>query len=127
VLFGPGERPIADAIVAASGGAARLSPQTTIGDLVALSKGAALFVSGDTGPMHIAAAVGTPIVGLFGPTRPERNGPWRSEDVTVSRWDVCECHHLRRCRRASMCINDIDVAEMAGAVDRRLAGERGRA
>ncbi len=121
VLFGPGERPLADAIVAASAGAARLSPPTAIGDLVALSKGARLLVSGDTGPMHIAAAVGTPIVGLFGPTRPERNGPWRVEDVTVSRWDACECHHLRRCRRATMCVNDISVAELAAAIDRRLA------
>ena len=49
----------------------------TIADLVALARGAALMVSGDTGPTHIAAAVGTPIVGIYGPTRPERNGPGR--------------------------------------------------
>ena len=43
------------------------------------------MVSGDTGPTHIAAAVGTPIVGIYGPTRPARNGPWSPDDVTVSR------------------------------------------
>ena len=59
-----------------------LSPPTTIADLVALARGAALMVSGDTGPTHIAAAVGTPLVGIFGPTRPARNGPWSPRDVT---------------------------------------------
>ena len=56
-------------------GAAILSPQTTIADLVALARRRRVMVSGDTGPTHIAAAVGTPIVGIYGPTRPERNGP----------------------------------------------------
>ena len=59
----------------------------SIADLVALARGAAVMVSGDTGPTHIAAAVGTPLVGIFGPTRPERNGPWSPDDVTVSRDD----------------------------------------
>ena len=79
VLWGPGEEAIAGEVVASSGGAAMLSPPTTIADLVALARGAALMISGDTGPTHIAAAVGTPIVGLFGPTRPARNGPWAAD------------------------------------------------
>ena len=77
------------------------------------------MVSGDTGPTHIAAAVGTPIVGIYGPTRPERNGPWRPADVTVSRADSCECHHLRRCRRETMCLMDIEAAEVLDAVERQ--------
>ena len=68
-----------------AGGAAILSPQTTIADVVALARRAAVMVSGDTGPTHIAAAVGTPIVGIYGPTRPERNGPWLADDEMVSR------------------------------------------
>ena len=59
------------------GGAASLAPPTTIADIVrARVSGARVMVSGDTGPLHIAAAVGTPIVALFGPTKSERNGPW---------------------------------------------------
>ena len=123
VLWGPGERELAEAVVARAGGAAILSPETSIADLVALSRGAAVMVSGDTGPTHIAAAVGTPLVGIYGPTRPERNGPWRPEDVTVSRANVCQCHHLRRCRLPTMCLMDIQVDEVIGAVDRRLAAE----
>ena len=115
-----------EAVVAASGGAALLSPRTSIADLVALARGAAIMVSGDTGPTHIAAAVGTPLVGIYGPTRPERNGPWRPADVTVTRADTCECHHLRRCRRDTMCLMDIAAVEVLDAVERRLAAERTR-
>ena len=126
VLWGPGERPLAEEVVAGASGAALLSPQTSIADVVALARGAAVMVSGDTGPTHIGAAVGTPIVGLYGPTRPERNGPWLPDDVIVSRAGVCECHHLRSCRRERMCLLDIEVDEVLGAVERRLsAGRRG--
>ena len=79
------------------------------------------MLSGDTGPTHIAAAVGTPIVGIYGPTRPARNGPMSPLDVTVSRDSVCECHHLRGCTRERMCLLDIEVAEVLDAVERRLA------
>jgi heptosyltransferase-1 len=79
------------------------------------------MISGDTGPTHIAAAVGTPIVGIFGPTRPERNGPWLPDDVTVSRAGSCQCHHLRECRAPRMCLLDIEPAEVIAAVERRLA------
>ena len=124
VLWGPGEESLAREVVASSAGAAILSPRTSIADLVALSRSAALFISGDTGPAHIAAALGTPIVGIYGPTRPSRNGPWSPRDVTISRDSVCQCHHLRRCRLATMCLADIEVDEVLTAIDRRLAGAR---
>jgi len=123
VLWGPGEESIAAEVVAGAPEAALLSPRTSIADLVALARGAALMVSGDTGPTHIAAAVGTPIVGIYGPTRPARNGSMSPLDVTVSRDAICQCHHLRRCRLDRMCLLDIEVAEVADAVERRLAAE----
>jgi lipopolysaccharide heptosyltransferase I len=121
VTWGPGEEALAHEVVDASEGAATLSPPTTIADIVALARGAALYVSGDTGPAHIAAAVGTPIVGIYGPTRPSRNGPWVAADITISRSHVCQCHHLRQCRLAVMCLEDIQVDEVFAAVERRLA------
>jgi heptosyltransferase-1 len=127
VLWGPGEEPLAAEVVAAANGSAVRSPRTTIADLVALARGAALMVSGDTGPTHIAAALGTPLVGIYGPTRPARNGPMSPLDVTVSRDAVCQCHHLRRCTRDRMCLLDIEVAEVLDAVERRLAAEATRA
>ena len=66
--------------------------------------------------------MGTPIVGIYGPTDPGRNGPWFAEDVCVSRFSACDCHHLRRCRRADWCLDDIQVAEVMRAVEQRLAG-----
>ncbi len=126
VLWGPGEQALAREAAARAEGAAIATDRTTIADVVALARGAVVMVSGDTGPTHIAAAVGTPLVGLYGPTRPSRNGPLAAEDVAVSRDAVCQCHHLRRCKLDRMCLLDIEVAEVAAAVDRRLAATRVR-
>jgi heptosyltransferase-1 len=126
VARGPGEDAIAEEVVAASKGAALVPPPTAIADLVALARGAALMISGDTGPTHIATAIGTPVVGIFGPTRPSRNGLWSPADVTVSRDAICQCHHLRQCRLETMCLMDIQIEEVLGAVERRLAAEPSR-
>ncbi len=126
VIWGPGERDLAEGIVATSNGAASPAPPTSIADLFALSAAAALMVSGDTGPLHIAAASGTPIVGLFGPTDPLRNGPWSPQDVSVSRFNACGCHHQRRCTQSRWCLDDVRVEEVIAAVDRRLAGAAAR-
>jgi ADP-heptose:LPS heptosyltransferase len=120
VLWGPGEESLAAAVIAASSGAAELSPPTTIGDLVGLAREARLMISGDTGPLHIAGAVGTPIVALFGPTYAERNGPWSPDDVTISQVQQCVCHYERQCRRANRCIDDIAVDDVMAAIRRRM-------
>jgi lipopolysaccharide heptosyltransferase I len=121
VLWGPGEQALAQSIVEAAGGAAHLSPATDIPDLVEISRAAVLIVSGDTGPLHIAAAVGTPAVALYGPTDPNRNGPWDPNDVKVSRFDACDCHYLRACRRSDWCLDSISVAEVTAGIQQRLA------
>ena len=121
VLWGPGEQQLADAVATASDNTAAVSPPTTVADLVSLSKAAALMISGDTGPLHIAAAAGTPIVGIFGPTDPKRNGPWAPDDLVVSRFGACVCHYQRQCRIAGWCLLDISPREVMELVDRRLA------
>ncbi|HWB17760.1 MAG TPA: lipopolysaccharide heptosyltransferase I [Vicinamibacterales bacterium] len=122
VLWGPGEREIADAIVRASSGAALAAPETRLTDLVALAQTARLVVSGDTGPTHIAEAVGAPLVALFGPTDPHRNGPWIPADRAISRYDACQCHYQRHCRlsAAEWCLGRITEADVRAAVDERL-------
>lgn len=124
VLWGPGEQDLAQAVVDASSGAARLAPPTELTDLLELARAAAVVVSGDTGPLHIATAAGTPTVGIFGPTDPDRNGPWAPEDVTVSRFAACGCHYDRRCHQSSWCLEAISVAEVTAAIQHRLAHTR---
>ena len=127
VLWGDDELTLADRVVACSRDAAVRAPRTTLGDLLALSSRATLMVSGDTGPIHLAAAMRTPLVGLYGPTWPRRNGPWSPDDEVASRAERCECHHKRRCQldaaagEAGVCLRDIAVDEVIAAVDRRLA------
>jgi heptosyltransferase-1 len=121
VLWGPGEEGIASLVVSASRGAAELAPRTNIVDLFAIARRAKLVVSGDTGPLHIAAAVGTPVVALFGPTFVERNGPWSTADLTISRAPRCVCHYERKCRLPHPCIEDIGVEEVVSAAQSRVA------
>jgi heptosyltransferase-1 len=66
---------VSEEVVAASGGACRQVVCNVTG-LIALMRRADLVVGGDTGPVHLAAALAAPVVALFGPTSPERNGPW---------------------------------------------------
>jgi len=123
VLWGPGEEALAEAVLAASGGVAVLAPPTRIADLVACARAAALVVSGDTGPLHIAVAVGTPTMSIFGPTDPARNGPYRREDLVVSRYDACECHYDRRCHASAWCLEAVSAAEVCAAIKRRLRAD----
>lgn len=74
VIWGPGEQEAASEIATRSG--ARLGPPTSLRELTFVLSRTPILVSGDTGPLHLAAAMETPVVGLFGPTNPARNGPW---------------------------------------------------
>ena len=124
VVWGPGEDRLARAVAANSDGAAEPVPPTGLRDLFAVIRGAAFLVSGDTAPIHLAAAVGTPVVGLYGPTSPERNGPWSADDVSVSRYGSCRCHHKRRCTEWTRCLDTIEAGEVAAAVHDRLKRAR---
>ena len=68
--WGPGEEELAQAT------GARMAPPTNLRELARLLRDARLVIGGDTGPLHLAAALGTPVVGLYGPTNPVRNGPY---------------------------------------------------
>jgi lipopolysaccharide heptosyltransferase I len=70
VVWGPAEREIAEST------GAELAPPTNLRELARLLRDASLVIGADTGPLHLAAALRTPVIGLYGPTSPARNGPY---------------------------------------------------
>ena len=82
VNYGPGEENLAREVEDSSGDAA-LAIKTSISELIALTRRAKLFVGGDTGPLHLAAALKVPVVAIFGPTDPVRNGPYGAQSVVL--------------------------------------------
>jgi len=77
VVWGPGEETLARAI------GAEVAPATNFRELASILRHARLVIGADTGPLHLAAALGTPLVGLYGPTNPARNGPYGQLDHVV--------------------------------------------
>lgn len=92
--YGPGEETIARAAELASGGTAR-ALTCPVSELIAFTRRARLFIGGDTGPLHLAAALGIPVVAIFGPTNPARNGPFSTRSV-VLRNPASPTSHTRR-------------------------------
>ncbi len=94
VNYGPGEEDLFRAVLAASGGAARPT-KGSVTELIALTRRARLFIGGDTGPLHLAAALRVPVVAIFGPTDPARNGPYGTRSI-VLRSPESVTSHARR-------------------------------
>jgi ADP-heptose:LPS heptosyltransferase len=114
------ERRQAEGIVAGSGGAARLAPPTTLTELAALARRAALFVGSDTGPMHLAVAVGTPTISLHGPSRAEWCGAYGPQNIRLQvRYE--EGTSLERRRADDSAMRAIDVEMVAAACARLLS------
>lgn len=84
INYGPGEEDLAAKLRAASGDAAPVLFNGDLGPLMSILRAAICVVGGDTGPLHVAVALGTPVVALFGPTNPARNGPYRNPASSAS-------------------------------------------
>ncbi len=117
---GETERALAEEAVAASRGAARLAPPTTLPELAALCSLAKVFVAGDTGPLHIAVAMGCRCVGLYGPTRPEDSGAYGPGQIALQSWYQSGTSRQRRsATNAAMC--DISIEEVVTGISAALA------
>jgi heptosyltransferase I len=92
--YGPGEEELVRVAEAASGGTAQ-SWSFTITELIALTRRSRLFVGGDTGPMHLAAALRVPVVAIFGPTNPARNGPYGTRSIVLRSAESVTSHARR--------------------------------
>lgn len=107
VIWGPGEEKIVSDIVEKAKNKPLLAPPTTIKQLACLLEQSALYVGGDTGPMHMAVAMGTPVLGIFGPSDPERNGPYgEGQKVLQSEIECIKCWK-RNCPTSLECMEKV--------------------
>ena len=120
VNVGPGEEPLAEVIIHATEGAATLLA-CTLPQLIAITRRINLAIAGDTGPLHLACALGRPVVGIYGPTDPSRNGPFGTR-FTVLRSPESRRDHTRRAAPESGLLT-IQPADVLRAVDALLYPE----
>jgi lipopolysaccharide heptosyltransferase I len=123
VWANPAERQMAEQIVACSGGRAVLAPDTTLGQLAALARRAELFVGSDTGPLHLAGAVGTCCVGLYGPSPLDRNGPYGPQHVGLQKIRLPGSSRERR-QAGPESMQAISIADVCEACEQVLARRR---
>jgi heptosyltransferase-1 len=119
ILFGAAtDIPFADRICSSL----KIQPINAVGktklrQLAALAKRCAVFVSGDTGPLHIAAAVGTPVVAIFGPDDPNKTGPYTDKKIVIWKELECSpCSNIKTCDHAQDCMQKITVDEVMTAI-----------
>ena len=124
VLWYGEERQTAADLVANSSGFGVLAPETSLRELAALTRRAALFLGSDTGPLHLAAAVHTPSVGLYGPTRPEHCGPYGFEHLAVQPPGDRTGLKMRNAKDNQSMLQ-IDVSRVCRACDTLLREESG--
>jgi heptosyltransferase-1 len=122
INFGPGEEPLVRAVESASEDAAQGSAGS-LTELIALTRHARLFIGGDTGPMHLAAALGIPVIAIFGPTNPARNGPFGTRSI-VLRSPASPTTHSRRAQPDPGLL-EIGSDEVVAAARRLLRNDLG--
>jgi heptosyltransferase-1 len=110
---------LAQRVIAGAGAVPPVAVSLGLGQLMPLLKRAKFVVSADTGPLHLASALGAPVVGLFGPTDPSRNGPYSPQDIVVRNPRSCETTY-RRGKGYAPSMLSITVDQAFDAVLRRL-------
>lgn len=121
----PTERSLCEAVARrAAAGPAVLAGRSSIRQAVALLERAALVVTHDSAPMHIAAALDRPLVAILGPTNPRRTGPYGRPDAVVQSDIPCAPCYLKRladCPHEHRCMADLDVADVVRKAEETLA------
>jgi 3-deoxy-D-manno-octulosonic-acid transferase/heptosyltransferase-1 len=113
------EGPIARIRALMQAPSASVAGETSLRELAALYRTASVLLTTDSGPMHLAAAVGTPVVALFGPTSPERTGPYGEGHVVIRQGLPCSPCFRKTCETME-CMKTISVDEVFHAVGERL-------
>lgn len=105
------------------GGCQNLAGRTSIVEMGAILKKADLLISNDSGPVHMAAAAGTPTLVVFGPTNPDRTGPFGDRHRVIQTQKDCQPCMNRRCKNPdSSCIRNVTAEEVIAAAESMLQG-----
>ena len=123
ISFGPGENDLAEEVIAAAGDPAPVAIALELGPLMALLRRARFVVSADTGPLHLASALGAPVVGLYGPTDPARNGPHAAADIVVRNPRFSETTYARGASYSPAMLS-ITTEQVMEAIERRVGLRR---
>ena len=123
VIRGPDERPVAEKVVSAAAPARLTVIAPTLEELMGLVAHARCVIAADSGPLHLAAALGTPVVGLYGPTDPARNGPFVPGAVMVHKALPEEISYKRRSEYSAAMLR-ITVEDVLAATDALLKAPR---
>jgi ADP-heptose:LPS heptosyltransferase len=116
VVGSKGDRSLAEEVVKASRGkAVSIAGKTGLKELISVIKDAGFMVSNDTGPMHVAAAVGVPIFALFGPANPVRTGPYGKGHTVIRKEIPCAPCYKSSCKTA-LCMDMLKVDEVAEVI-----------
>jgi heptosyltransferase I len=122
INVGPGEETLSKEVEVASAGAAHVL-NCSLSQLIAFTRRAKLFIGGDTGPMHMAAALGVPVVAIFGPTNPARNGPFGTRSIVLRSPSSLTTHARRAAPDAGLL--EISVDQVTAAARQLLRESRG--
>ena len=119
VWAGEQEREMAQTIHEFDPEASVIAPKTDLRELAVLCDRAAFFIGSDTGPMHMATAMGTPCIGLYGPTRPEESGAYGPQNIAIQKWyQSGSCRKRRNADNDAM--KDILAADVFAACDEMI-------
>ena len=126
ILVGaPRERAVGAAIARLAPGVVDLTGETTLSELAALLSRAAICIAHDSGPMHLAVALGRPVVALFGPSDPVWAGPYRRDNAVVRADLPCSPCYLRRlasCTHAHACMAELPAQAVIERAESVLHG-----
>jgi ADP-heptose:LPS heptosyltransferase len=124
----PEDRPLVDELIEALGPlpCLDLCGKTTLPQLAAIAAAADVFLSNDTGPLHLAAATGTAVVGIYTCTNPKRTGPYGARAITVQSCVWCAPSYVKTCDRLE-CMTEVSPDRVWPAVAYQLAQAQGKA
>tara|TARA_A100001037_G_C15153857_1_gene641877 strand:+ start:2597 stop:3667 length:1071 start_codon:yes stop_codon:yes gene_type:complete len=126
VLFswGPGEKELVEKILNLMNEDGLLFPFCSIREIISLIRRGDFFLGGDTGPSHLAAALGLDCITLMGPTDPERNRPWGDKNMILYHSLACSECYLRKCDFIE-CMSLISVKEVENALEKSWGRKQG--